>query len=471
MRDTFGIVVWSVIRLSLQHPPRRRKAAVTGCVPSIGSYTSLYDSNGRLEKVTYPSSFQAQYVYTALGYLATLKDAVGGFVYWTANAVNAEGQLTQATAGNGVTTSRAFDPLTGRLTSVTAGASNSVANLGFAYDALGNLASRSDSLTFGTEAFGYDNLNRLLTAQVSGRTTHAVSYDALGNITGKTRLDNNTLANTYAYNAPGQARPHAVASVAGLVNGVLNPVYTYDLNGNLTSGAGRTVTWTAFNMVATIVQGATTMSYAYDSEHARITQSQVTGGTNTTTTYLNDPASGLSSEKVVSGATTTWTDYLFAAGARVAQRSMVAGGATTLRYFIADHLGSIAVITDGGGAVLERLAYDAWGKRRNTNGTDDPAGAITSSTTRGFTDHEHIGAVGLVNMNGRVYDPELGRFLSADPVTESIFISQVLNRYSYVGNNPLSHTDPRGVGFPKWPPRLPTKPPGPFFRLAGPLAR
>jgi RHS repeat-associated protein len=147
---------------------------------------------------------------------------------------------------------------------------------------------------------------------------------------------------------------------------------------------------------------------------------------------------------VVAGATTTWTDYLFAGGARVAQRSMVAGGATSLRYFITDHLGSIAVITDGGGAVLERLAYDAWGKRRNTNGTDDPAGAVTSATTRGFTDHEHIASVGLVNMNGRVYDPELGRFLSADPIVPNRFNSQALNRFTYVDNRPLSLIDPTG---------------------------
>jgi RHS repeat-associated protein len=412
---------------------------------AIGSYTALYDANGRLDKVTYPSSFQAQYVYTALGYPSSLKDAVGGFVFWTANAMNAEGRLTQETAGNGIVSTRGFDPLTGRLTSVAAGSGNSVANLGFAYDALGNLASRSDSHTFGSESFTCDALNRLLTAQVSGQAVHSASYNAVGNILSKTRLDNNALLNTYAYNAPGGARPHAVASVAGLVNGVLNPVYTYDLNGNLTSGAGRTVTWIAFNMVATIVQGATTMSYAYDSEHARITQSEVNGANTTTTTYLNDPASGISSEKVVvAGATTTWTDYLFAGGARIAQRSMVVGGATTLRYFIADHLGSIAIITDGGGAVLERLAYDAWGRRRNTNGTDDPAGSITSSTTRGFTDHEHIGAVGLVNMNGRVYDPELGRFLSADPIVQSILYSQFLNRYSYCSNEPTVCVDPSG---------------------------
>jgi RHS repeat-associated protein len=376
--------------------------------------------------------------------VARVGDGVGGFVFWTANAMNAELQLTQATAGNGVTTNRAFDALTGRLTGVTAGSGNAVANMGFTYDVLGNLAARTDPHTYGTENFTYDTLNRLLTAQVSGQAVHSVSYNAVGNILTKTRLDNNALANTYSYNAAGQARPHAVASVAGLVNGVLNPVYTYDLNGNLTSGAGRTVTWTVFNMVATIVQGATNMSYAYDSEHSRITQSEVNGANTTTTTYLNDPASGLSSEKIVAGSVTTWTDYLFAGGSRVAQRSMVAGGATSLRYFITDHLGSIAVITDGAGAVLERLAYDAWGKRRNTNGTDDPAGSITSSTTRGFTGHEHIASVGLVNMNGRVYDPELARFLSADPIVQSLRYSQFLNRYSYCSNEPVSCVDPSG---------------------------
>jgi len=41
--------------------------------------------------------------------------------------------------------------------------------------------------------------------------------------------------------------------------------------------------------------------------------------------------------------------------------------------------------------VAERLSYDAWGKRRQPNGADDPAGALTSQTTRGFTGHEQQG--------------------------------------------------------------------------------
>jgi len=108
------------------------------------------------------------------------------------------------------------------------------------------------------------------------------------------------------------------------------------------------------------------------------------------------------------------------------------GGSTLTRYFHKDHLGSVAVITDDTGTVLERLSFDAWGKRRYPSGADDPSGSITSQTNRGFTGHEELDAVGLVHMNGRVYDPLLARFGVPDPTTESPFSTQGWNRYSYV---------------------------------------
>ena len=92
------------------------------------------------------------------------------------------------------------------------------------------------------------------------------------------------------------------------------------------------------------------------------------------------------------------------------------GSTVTTRYFHTDHLGSIAVITDESGAVVERDGYDAWGKRRFPNGTDDPTGSITSQTTRGFTGQEELSDVGLVHLNGRVYDPLIARMMSADPM-------------------------------------------------------
>jgi RHS repeat-associated protein len=120
---------------------------------------------------------------------------------------------------------------------------------------------------------------------------------------------------------------------------------------------------------------------------------------------------------------------------------------TLTRYFHTDHLGSIAVITNETGAVVERLSCDAWGVRRYPDGTPDPSGSIASSSSRGFTGHEHLAEVGLIHMNGRVYDPLLARFGTPDPTTEDPFSTQGWNRYAYVGNSPLNFTDPSGYCF------------------------
>src|SRR5207253_8211047 len=99
------------------------------------------------------------------------------------------------------------------------------------------------------------------------------------------------------------------------------------------------------------------------------------------------------------------------------------------------------------------LGYDAWGARRNP---DESAANWASFTppvgNREFTGHEQIPDVGLINMNGRVYDPVLGRFLSPDPHVQFVANLQSYNRYSYVLNNPLSSTDPTGywAGAPGW---------------------
>ena len=119
-----------------------------------------------------------------------------------------------------------------------------------------------------------------------------------------------------------------------------------------------------------------------------------------------------------------------------------------LRYLHRDHLGSVDTITDAAGAVVERLSYGAFGKRRTAAGANawtDPALAIAAvNTPRGFTGHEHLDDFQLVHMNGRVYDPSLGRFMSADPFVQFPESTQGLNRYSYAANNPLSFTDPSG---------------------------
>jgi RHS repeat-associated protein len=129
-------------------------------------------------------------------------------------------------------------------------------------------------------------------------------------------------------------------------------------------------------------------------------------------------------------------------------------------YFIhTDYHGSIMALTDYNGQLLEEYSCDPWGNRRYpetwenmyTNTTNPTAGQSGSQSLlwgvggalfRGYTFHEHLDCFALINMNGRMYDPVLGRMLSPDNYTHSG--TQGLNRYSYVFNNPLKYTDPSG---------------------------
>jgi RHS repeat-associated protein len=119
------------------------------------------------------------------------------------------------------------------------------------------------------------------------------------------------------------------------------------------------------------------------------------------------------------------------------------GATRQTRYYQKDRLGSTTVVTNEAGAVLERQYYDPWGKRRNGNGSD--ADTLRSLDHRmGYTDQEHLDAVGLIHFNGRIYDPTLARFMSADPTVPDPSDGQNFNRYTYVLNNPTVYTDPSG---------------------------
>ncbi|MGI0068269.1 MAG: RHS repeat domain-containing protein, partial [Thermoplasmata archaeon] len=151
------------------------------------------------------------------------------------------------------------------------------------------------------------------------------------------------------------------------------------------------------------------------------------------------------SEAYQSGGSTTFRDYVNADGELVAVRT-TQGSSIAYDLVVDDHLGSAAVVTDGSGNVLQRLSYDPWGARRNPDGTV-PTQPITGIVTRGFTGQEMIDEVGLINFNARLYDPQLGRFLSADPTMPNEYLDQLLDRYIYVADNPLSLTDPTGLCF------------------------
>ena len=114
-----------------------------------------------------------------------------------------------------------------------------------------------------------------------------------------------------------------------------------------------------------------------------------------------------------------------------------------MHYTFTDHQGSLAAYTGNAKEPVTRLSYDAWGRRRNAE--DGSYGNVPAlATDRGYTGHEHLDAFGLINMNGRLYDPMLGRMLSPDIVVQQTDYTQSYNRYSYCFNNPLRFTDPTG---------------------------
>jgi RHS repeat-associated protein len=106
-----------------------------------------------------------------------------------------------------------------------------------------------------------------------------------------------------------------------------------------------------------------------------------------------------------------------------------------------DRLGSTLDTIDG--SLVTQRAFDAFGKARNGDLSDRPNGTLNlGDTIHGFTTHTHADDVALVHMGGRVFDPNLGRFLSVDPIAGGG--SQGLNPYSYLANRPFSGTDPSG---------------------------
>jgi RHS repeat-associated protein len=459
---------------TLTYDAQGRLATLSASIDTSYQVSFTYDTSGRLNTTTYPqtgttgaNAFAVQNVYNARGYLLKVQrfNDADTTIYWTANSKNAAGQITSELLGNGLTTTYTYDVLFRQSAVQSANASGAVHSHTYGFDAIGNVIQRIDSVQAITENFSFDKLNRLLSASGPGLTTRSFNYNAIGNMTYKSDVG------TYTYPLPTAARPHAVSSVsnAGAPSSI-TATYGYDLNGSLISTSGtiypasgasvtfsRTLTYTSFNTPATIAhtQGASSYSYTYtySVEHERVRLVTVRPDDTLTSIYLHPGGKGaLLYEKEIrqSDGRVEHKHYVTGGsglvGVFVTKTSYSAGEGPQMRYYHRDHLGSIAVITNPTGAVLERLSYEAYGERRNANGTPQNRASplIGVTTDRGYTGHEHLDELNLIHMNGRVYDPALGRFMTADVLVDGAGNLQGYNRYSYVSNNPLMYTDPSG---------------------------
>ncbi len=304
-----------------------------------------------------------------------------------------------------------------------------------------------------TENFTFDEINRLSSSQVVGRTKQNYHYDAFGNTTFKTGVGDYK----YGSGCVNGAGPHAVC---GITNGTTTEHFAYDNNGNMLTHrvngvVDRQFVYSSFDKPTRITKGDHTTEFEYGSNRSRYKRTDTSNGETTTTLYigsveiLNKPDGNREIRRYINGTVLVTQDYNRDSNgdyqfARAVKRNI-----------LTDHLGSTDVITDVNGQIVQEQSFDAWGARRATSDgvrLDDIALVSLADvnnefTTKGFTGHEAVDQVGVIHMNGRIYDARIGRFLQADPQIDGVTHTQGFNRYAYGKNNPLNGTDPSGYGF------------------------
>lgn len=400
-------------------------------------FTNHYDTYDRLAGYTYPSGFALQREFNGNGFLTEIVNANTNERLWRATESDQFDNISNYQLGNTesggqiINVEKAFEPIYGRVQSISAfSGTENYQNHEYVFSPLGNLTKRTDKNINLSQCFGYDTLNRL-TAYGTGTTTNCsapvqLTYDDLGNITSKVGIGN------YTYGA-GSAGPNAVTNANGLS-------YQYDNAGNFVSALNGTTQvksaqYTAFNKPYLLTGNGNSAEFIYSPEKDRIVQID-SKGRQSIYPMLND------FEVIQHGSVMEYVHYLGDWGTYTVN---FAANDDYFQYLLRDHIDSV-VARVGESADIEFSSYDPWGLRLNENWAGENFGPEFTpiNSARGFTNHEHLDGVGLIHMNGRVYDPLLGRFLIPDTLVQAPYNTQNYNRYSYVFNNPLSFTDPSG---------------------------
>lgn len=420
-----------------------------------------FDRLDRVKTLTYPDGFALTYEYNERGLVSAIPGILASAQY------DARGKATQRELANGVVTTVGYDDQERVRNIHAANRSGTVLqDLTYAYDRAGTLRSIVDGVhptgaTSSSWSYTYDDLYRLTRAEGSKTVSH--DYDDVGNLTQKSDLG------AYAYDDP--SHPSAVTSIGGRA-------ITYDPNGNMLEGLGRTLTWNSGGQLAKVKTAQGTTEYTYDYAGRRALKKVGSA----TTVYLDKYAElrdgrlikyvyagelrlariGGSMPKVIEASTAAFAPLqlagllvavaLFALRRTRAARRMFAlflavlmsgcqcgpSGVSDALYYLDNQLGSTSVLVDGDGHVVGEDSFDAWGAPLAL--TDEPYG---------FAGTEYDVEAGLQHMGDRMLDPRLGRFVSVDT---SILARpdvgaedpQSLNLYSYARNTPTSLHDRSG---------------------------
>ncbi|WP_392342110.1 RHS repeat domain-containing protein [uncultured Shewanella sp.] len=217
--------------------------------------------------------------------------------------------------------------------------------------------------------------------------------------------------------------------------------FTYDNNGNRLTGDGVTLTYNDQNKPLTVDRNNVKSIFSYDANGNRYKQVKQQNGSVVSTTYYVG-----SFEREVTLSSTVDKTYIGDHTIKMKAHVGSLGNQSPFQHVLRDHLGSVDTLMDARtGAVLQHRGYDVFGRPRDiATGNALLSGTNWQGVTKGYTDHEHLIDQELIHMNGRIYDFNIGRFLSVDPFLQFPENSQSANPYSYILNNPMSGTDPTG---------------------------
>jgi RHS repeat-associated protein len=379
-----------------------RVTSTTDVWGQVINYT--YDANNRRTRMSFGGTTQATYSYDTVNRLTRITDNSKLAVTY---AYDAASKLTSRTLPNSVVTTYTYDGLD-RLTRLKAAKGNKlIADNNHTYNSAGVITQNIDQS--GTHAYGYDALDRLTSATYTGAPNESYAYDAVGN-----RIASQRSA-SYSYQPFNRLTTTSTTS------------YLYDNNGNLTTkteGSGTThFQWDFENrLTQAVTPSAGSVAYKYDALGRRI-QNAPSNGLPTNFTYDGDD---VAQDRMSDG---TITEYLNGPGIDNKIRQKGASNKTTY-YFTQDHLGSTTALTNTNGALVERESYDAYGNS-----------AGSANTRYGYTGRERDSLTGLMYYRARFYDPQLGRFISEDPIG----LGGGINSFAYVRNNPQNRVDPSGL--------------------------
>jgi RHS repeat-associated protein len=378
-----------------------------------------YDALNRPTLVAYQDGSTLAITWDAGNRSTQFMDSLNGTISRTYDLLD---RLTQETTPQGQV-SYTYDAGNRRQTMTVTG--QSVVNYTF------DNANRLTQVTQGTQSvtFGYDTANRRTSITLPNGIVGTFAFDNADELTAITYMNGSTQVGnlTYTYDADGRrasvggslaalVAPSAVSSTYDGTNRLMNyggTALTYDADGNVTGFGSTTYTWNARNQLTATSAGSAI--FAYDALGRRVS----TTVNSSTTPFLYD---GLNPVMMAG-------NMLLASG-NLDEIYALLGSSSTTSY-LRDGLNSTVALTSGTGSISGSYSYDPYGNTTSSGST---------TTSLQYTGRENDGATGLYYYRARYYSPQLGRFISEDPIG----LTGGTNFYAYVRNAPTNFIDPLG---------------------------